>query len=100
MGSREVVLVTGANTGIGFEIVRGLCSSDKTYDILLAGRSLEKAQQASKSATEEFPASHSKVWPIQIDIEDDDSMQRAFEEVQSKFGQVDALINNAGTLFT
>jgi NAD(P)-dependent dehydrogenase (short-subunit alcohol dehydrogenase family) len=96
MTSREVVLVTGANTGLGFQIIRALCGSNKAYDILLGGRSLEKVHRAIQSATEEFASSNSRLWPIQVDIEDDDSIQRAFAEVQTKFERVDALVNNAG----
>ena len=96
MNQQEVVLVTGANTGLGFQIIRALCNSTKPYNILLAGRSMVKAQQAVGSAIHEFPSSCSKLWPIQIDIEDDNSIQRAFDEVQTKFGRLDALVNNAG----
>jgi NAD(P)-dependent dehydrogenase (short-subunit alcohol dehydrogenase family) len=98
MTSLEVILVTGANTGLGFQIIRALCSSDRSYNILLAGRSLAKADEATKAATEEFPSSPSKIWPIQVDIEDDNSMQKAFEETRERFGRVDTLINNAGML--
>ena len=96
MAQREIILITGANTGIGFQIVRALCSSDKAYDILIGGRSPVKVQEAIKSATAEFPSSSSKLFPLQVDIEYDDAINRAFGEVQSKFGRVDALINNAG----
>jgi NAD(P)-dependent dehydrogenase (short-subunit alcohol dehydrogenase family) len=96
MSPAEVILVTGANTGLGFEIIRALCNSEKIYDILLASRSLLKANEAVKSASKEFSSSPSKLWPLHVDIEDDDSIQKAFEEVQSKFGKLDALINNAG----
>jgi len=92
----KVVLITGANTGIGFQIVRALCSSDQAYDIIVGGRSFSKAQDAISSAEKEFPSSRSKLFPIQVDIEDDDSIQRAFDEVQSQFGKLDALVNNAG----
>lgn len=96
--TREVVLITGANTGIGFEIVKALCKSDEPYDIIVSGRSLEKVERAISDATTEFPASRSKLYPLQVDIEYDDSIKKAFEEVISKFGRVDALINNAGML--
>ncbi len=96
MDPQEVILVTGANTGLGFQIIRALCSSEKAYNILLAGRSLTKAQDAVRSAEEEFPSSASKLWPIQVDIEDDESIQRAFDEVKSKLGRLDVLVNNAG----
>ena len=97
MASSEVVLVTGANTGLGYQIIRALYGSDKAYTILLGGRSLAKVDQAIKSTTEEFPSSPSQLSAIQVDIEDDESIQKAFEAVQIKFGRLDALINNAGT---
>lgn len=89
-------MITGANTGIGFQIVRSLCNSDQAYDIIVGGRSLSKAEDAISSAVKEFPSSRSKLFPIQVDIEQDDSIKHAFNEVQSKFGKLDALVNNAG----
>ena len=96
MAQQEVILITGANTGIGFQIVRALCGSDRAYDIILGGRSLAKVQEAISSAVAEFPSSRSKLSPLQVDIEHDDSIKKAFDEVQSKFGRLDALVNNAG----
>jgi NAD(P)-dependent dehydrogenase (short-subunit alcohol dehydrogenase family) len=93
----RIVLVTGANTGLGYQIIRALCGSEEAYSILLGGRSLVKAQQAVKDAREEFPDSPSRLTPIQVDIESDDSIQNGFEEVKAKHGRLDALVNNAGT---
>lgn len=92
----KVILITGANTGIGFQIVRSLCSSNQAYSIIVGGRSLSKAQDAIVSATKEFPSSRSKLFPVQVDIEHDESIKRAFNMVQSGFGKLDALVNNAG----
>ncbi len=96
MDSERVVLITGANTGLGFEMVRSLCKSAKVYEILLGGRSLAKASNAADAIAKEFPTTSSKIRPVQIDIEDDDSIQSLFNEVQAKFGKLDALVNNAG----
>ncbi|KAL9114285.1 MAG: hypothetical protein Q9227_001707 [Pyrenula ochraceoflavens] len=96
MDQKTVVLCTGANTGLGFQIIRALCGSEKAYEILLGGRSLEKAQQAAKSVKTEFPSTSSTITPIQIDIEDDDSINRAFHDVESEYGRLDSLVNNAG----
>jgi NAD(P)-dependent dehydrogenase (short-subunit alcohol dehydrogenase family) len=96
MDSREVVLVTGANTGLGFEIIRALCGSDKAYTLLLGGRSLTKVKEAITTAVNDFPSSRSQLLPLQVDIADDSSIEAAFEEVQTKYGHVDALVNNAG----
>ncbi|KAG8851967.1 hypothetical protein FRB96_008982 [Tulasnella sp. 330] len=96
MAQQEVILMTGGNTGLGFQIVRALCNYDKPYHIILGGRSLSKVQDAIRSVEGEFPSSVSKLFPLQVDIEHDDSIQNAFEEIQFKFGRLDTLINNAG----
>ncbi|KAF2844632.1 NAD(P)-binding protein [Plenodomus tracheiphilus IPT5] len=97
MSSKEVVLVTGANTGLGYQIVRALCGSEKRYDVLIGSRSLSKADQAIDELRKEFPDSSSTLQPIQVDVESDESINSAFEQVKQQHGKLDALINNAGT---
>ncbi|KAF4960902.1 hypothetical protein FSARC_10333 [Fusarium sarcochroum] len=94
MAATKVVLVTGANTGLGFQIAKAICGSDAPYEVLLGGRSIHKAEEAVKNLKEEFPKSH--LHPIQVDVEQDASIASAFEYVKIKFGKLDALINNAG----
>ncbi|RDA84974.1 hypothetical protein CP532_3897 [Ophiocordyceps camponoti-leonardi (nom. inval.)] len=99
MADRKVVLITGANTGLGYQMVRALCGSDKAYEILVGGRSMEKAKKAVEDAVAEFPSSKSRVSAIQVDVESDDSIQAAFDKVKSDHGRLDALVNNAGATF-
>ncbi|KAJ6110432.1 hypothetical protein N7486_002667 [Penicillium sp. IBT 16267x] len=94
----KIVFITGANTGIGFETAKALATSDQSYIILMGARSLEKLQKAIATA-QELPESSSQFVPIQVDIEHDDSIKRAFSEVQAKYGRIDVLINNAGAQF-
>lgn len=94
--TNTIVLITGANTGLGFETVKAFCQSETPYTILLGGRSIDKANAAAKTAQDEFPSSKSTIKSVQIDIEDDESITRAFEHVSTEYGRVDVLINNAG----
>ncbi|KAH0846545.1 hypothetical protein AYO21_11302 [Fonsecaea monophora] len=97
MAANTIVLITGANTGLGLETVRSLLQSPgKTYTILLGGRSLEKATTAAKQVKDEFPQSQSVVTPVQIDVEDDQSINALFENLEQHHGRLDVLINNAG----
>lgn len=96
MAQTDVVLLTGANTGIGYQIVRALTSSKRAYSIVVAGRSLDKVQAAIDSAKAEFSSTQSKLYPLQVDLESDESINAAFEKVQTQFDRVDVLINNAG----
>lgn len=92
----KVVLITGANSGLGYEIVKALWNSKDKYSILLAGRSLERAEAAVKSIQSQESKSSSTIRAIQLDITDDESIATAFDKVSSEFGVLDILVNNAG----
>lgn len=96
MASKSIVLITGANTGLGFETVKSLCRSSHAYTILLGGRSLDKADAAAERARVEFPETSSVIKTVQIDVEDDDSIARVSEHISEEYGRLDTLINNAG----
>lgn len=97
MSDKAVVLITGGNTGIGYETIKALYESSQAYTILMGSRSLDKATTAISSLHSEFPdVKSSEVIALQVDIEDDESIDKAFKEVESKYGRVDALVNNAG----
>ncbi|TVY33291.1 Short-chain dehydrogenase/reductase [Lachnellula subtilissima] len=99
MASNPIVLITGANAGLGFEIVKSLLQSPKPYTILLGGRSLAKAEAATQQAQTEFSSSSSVIKPVQIDIESDSSITNLFDQISAEYGRVDVLINNAGAQF-
>ncbi|KIX98126.1 uncharacterized protein Z520_06206 [Fonsecaea multimorphosa CBS 102226] len=99
MAANTIVLITGANTGLGLETVKSLLQSSKTYTILLGGRSFEKATTAAKQVKEEFPKSQSTVTPVQIDIDDDQSIKKLSETLEKDYGRLDVLVNNAGSQF-
>jgi NAD(P)-dependent dehydrogenase (short-subunit alcohol dehydrogenase family) len=96
MSSNPVVMITGANTGLGCETLKALCRSSKAYTILLGGRNLENANAAVQTAQRDFPTSPSVLTAVQVDVESDNSISQVFEYVAKQFGRVDILINNAG----
>ena len=96
MADKTIVLITGANTGLGFEIVKALFRPPKAYTILLASRSLDKGNTAAHDVQSQFPQSHSEIVSVQLDIEDDKSTSQLFEHIAEKYGRLDVLINNAG----
>ncbi|KAH1328595.1 hypothetical protein KXX47_007807 [Aspergillus fumigatus] len=95
----KIVLITGANTGIGFQVVRALCNSTQTYSIIVGGRSPAKVHSAIRAIQSEFTNCQSQLYPLQIDLESDDSIKHASEDISTKFGRLDALVNNAGAWF-
>lgn len=85
----KIALVTGGNRGIGFAITQGLLQ--KGYQVIITSRSLDKAKQAAKKLN-----SNDKIIPIELDVADDNSIDKALESLQQKVNKLDALINNAG----
>ncbi|KAF8881050.1 hypothetical protein CPB84DRAFT_1792134 [Gymnopilus junonius] len=96
MASQKIVLVTGGNHGIGYETVKAFLESDKSYHVLLGSRSLEKGKLAIENLHKECPESTNTVEAVQIDLTSDESIEKAFEQVKTNQGHIDALINNAG----
>ncbi|KAK3687191.1 hypothetical protein B0T22DRAFT_527154 [Podospora appendiculata] len=95
----HIVLVTGGNTGIGYETVKCLLGSTTPYHILMGSRSLEKGKLAVEKLHKELPAATNTVEVIQLDLTSDESIAKAFEQVKAAHDHVDTLVNNAGASF-
>jgi NAD(P)-dependent dehydrogenase (short-subunit alcohol dehydrogenase family) len=85
----RVALVTGGNRGIGLEVCRQLLS--RGFAVLLTSRDAEKAQSAANRL-----ASIGQVEPLVLDVADPDSMVSAANQVATRYGCLDVLVNNAG----
>jgi NAD(P)-dependent dehydrogenase (short-subunit alcohol dehydrogenase family) len=96
MADKSIILVTGGNTGLGFAAVKALYASVEPHIVLMGSRSLDKANAAMEKLRSEVAESKSEVVPVQIDIEDDASIQSLRKEVESQYGRLDVLVNNAG----
>lgn len=90
-----VILVTGANKGIGFHVVKRLLQkspNENNHIILLACRDLQRGEHALQELG--FPKN---VHLLQLDMSSTDSIQQAVKDIKDKYnGQLDVVINNAG----
>jgi NAD(P)-dependent dehydrogenase (short-subunit alcohol dehydrogenase family) len=91
---QTVVLITGANQGLGFECVKKLASEQSNYIILLGARDPVKGKEATSKITN--LASGTSVDLLEIDINNDASLANAAKTVEARYGRLDALFNNAG----
>ncbi len=83
----RVALVSGANRGIGREIVRQL--AEKGITTILGSRDEEKGRTAAEGM-------NGNVVVKRLDVIDEDSVYRLASFVEDEFGRLDILINNAG----
>ncbi len=87
-------LVTGASLGIGLAIGKRFAESGA--NVALMARRPEVLAEA-KAAVEAVGRQGVKVITISADVTKAEDCKRAVEQAQSEFGQVDVLVNNAGS---
>ncbi|RFU74269.1 hypothetical protein TARUN_7994 [Trichoderma arundinaceum] len=89
----SVVLVTGANRGIGYEIVKALVESELPYHVFLGARDVEKGKTAAASLK---PRSGSSITVLELEVSSAESIAKAAATVKAETGRLDILVNNAG----
>ena len=90
----KIAIVTGANSGIGFDTTAGLAEAG--YHVVMACRSEEKAEKAKASIVRRLPTASLDI--MLIDLGDLASVVAFANDFRMRFGQLDVLINNAGIL--
>jgi len=87
---RQMALITGASTGIGFDLAR-LAARD--FDLIITARDKARLDQVAA----QFEGQHgNRVHVIPADLARPDAPASLFAEIGSRGLRVDALINNAG----
>jgi NAD(P)-dependent dehydrogenase (short-subunit alcohol dehydrogenase family) len=92
MNTHKIALVTGANKGIGKEIARQLGQEGVT--VLVGSRDLERGELAAK----ELVAEGLDAIALQLEVTDAASVRAAAGHVDSTYGRLDVLVNNAAII--
>lgn len=82
----KIALVSGANTGVGFQIAKALVENG--YTVYAGSRDLQKGKAAAEQLGESAIA-------IQLDITDNDFIATAVKTIEDKTGYLTLLVNNA-----
>jgi NAD(P)-dependent dehydrogenase (short-subunit alcohol dehydrogenase family) len=85
----QVAVVSGANRGIGLEVVRQLAS--RGFAAILGSRDPAKGAAAAARLAEDGV----EAVPLQLDVADQRSVERLAGEVDRRYGRLDVLVNNA-----
>ena len=90
MARAKVALVTGAGSGIGAATARALAAAGVAT--VLAGR----RREALETVAGEIAAAGGTALAVPTDITDPTSVRALFAEIETRFGRLDLLFNNAG----
>lgn len=90
----RVAIVTGSNTGLGFQTAKALAG--KGMKVIMACRGLEKAKKARQSILNVYP--DADIGIILIDLTKLSSVRNFAKEFLSGYNRLDLLINNAGIM--
>jgi NAD(P)-dependent dehydrogenase (short-subunit alcohol dehydrogenase family) len=92
----RLAVVTGANTGLGFETAQVLAG--RGASVVLAVRDIEKGKRAAARIAGTAPGADVTVQPL--DLTSLDSIRATADELGAAQPRIDLLINNAGVMFT
>jgi NAD(P)-dependent dehydrogenase (short-subunit alcohol dehydrogenase family) len=90
----RTVLVTGANSGLGFWTSLEL--AQRGARVLMACRDPQRARAAHERLLAAAPGAHAEL--VSLDLASLDSVERAAADVASRTGALDVLVNNAGIM--
>ncbi len=88
----KVVVITGANTGVGLETAVGVAALGATT--VLACRTQAKAEAAAREVTQR--TWNDDVHTVSLDLADLASVRKAADEILTRWDRLDVLDNNAG----
>jgi 3-hydroxy acid dehydrogenase/malonic semialdehyde reductase len=87
----QVVLITGASSGIGAACARVF--AEARTKLVLAARRRDRLEQLADELHQEFA---SEVHLLQLDVRDRPQVEAALQSLPESWGQIDILVNNAG----
>ncbi len=90
----KVAIVTGANSGIGYETAKAL--AEKGAAVVMACRNLEKAEAAASQIGRDAPGASLEI--MRLDLADLASVRAFAEAFKAAHARLDLLINNAGVM--
>ena len=97
---KKVIAVTGGYRGLGYSILELLCQSSeiKNKVLILTSRKRDLGHEAVEKLKKEYPSAKSSLFYYHLDVSHGDSVSKFIGHMQSDFGHISVLYNNAALL--
>ena len=92
----KVAIVTGANSGIGYEVTLGLVKKD--IEVIMGCRNMQKAEEAKAKILHVYPKA--KINPMKVDMSSLSDVKKFAAQFQKQYHKLNLLINNAGIMMS
>jgi NAD(P)-dependent dehydrogenase (short-subunit alcohol dehydrogenase family) len=92
----RVAIVTGANSGIGYQTTLALVKKD--VEVIMACRNLQKAEEIKAKILRMHP--EAKIKPMKVDLSSLADVRQFADQFKTHFDRLDLLINNAGIMMS
>ncbi|MDH5403060.1 MAG: SDR family oxidoreductase [Candidatus Heimdallarchaeota archaeon] len=91
----KLILITGANAGIGFQTALGLAKEN--HQIIMVCRNKERGEKAKQSIIQQ--TGNNSIDLLLADLSLQSDIRNLVSEIEIKYDRIDVLINNAGAIF-
>jgi NADP-dependent 3-hydroxy acid dehydrogenase YdfG len=95
----KVALVTGASSGIGAAVATALAAAGA--NVVAGARRTDRLAElaaSTASATPDATPTPGEIFPVKLDVSDEQSVRDAVAATVERFGRIDVVVNNAGVM--
>jgi len=92
--SKRIILITGANKGIGYDTAACLVAASPDNHVIVAARNEGRGTEAVKKLQKKKPSG--TLGFQYLDLTSDQSILAAAKSIDAEFGRLDVLVNNSG----
>lgn len=88
----QVVMITGASSGLGVQMAEGF--ANQGADLAILARREERLEEIAKDINDKYGV---KVLPVKCDVTSTENIDKAVEKIVKEYGKIDVLVNCAGS---
>ena len=94
----RVIVITGSNRGIGFQLAKRLLKNPSKPRVVITSRTESLGQAAVRDLLKQYPTAKDYLYYHVLDITNKETYVPFTDWIKATFGKIDVLVNNAGII--